>query len=172
MKKDKKLYNIIFPIWFVWLMPPLIIFALIGNFLIDSAVILISFKIFKSASKTGISNKSLYKKSILKVWGFGFLADIIGTIPLLGLSIFESILPVKIPYEITSAVAYDPFSNIWSFIIVLGAVLIAGVFIFLFNYFITFKKTIDDKKLRLRFALTLAIVTLPWTFMIPTKFLY
>lgn len=90
---------------------------LAGNFLIDSLVIFISFKLFKAMDATGYALPELYKKAILKVWGWGFLADIIDVIPLFivfGMGIY----PFKIPYEIQAAVFMEPFSNIWAFLIV------------------------------------------------------
>ncbi|MBM6861976.1 hypothetical protein H9X78_16220, partial [Clostridium saudiense] len=78
MKREIKLNNVIFPIWMMWIFPPLALLALVSNFVIDSIVILAAFAIFKLASSTGLSIGQLYKKSILKVWVFGFLADIVG----------------------------------------------------------------------------------------------
>ena len=75
--KDIKLYNVIFPLWFVLFLPPVILITLVGNFVIDSLVVIACFFIFKLAD----IQKSLiefYKGSILKVWIFGFIADIIG----------------------------------------------------------------------------------------------
>ena len=34
MKKGVKLNNVIFPIWMMWIFPPLALLALIGNFVI------------------------------------------------------------------------------------------------------------------------------------------
>lgn len=73
MKKDMKLYNVIFPIWMLFFLPPVRLVILPANFVIDSLVFRLAAKVSKLQ---GIA--SLYKKSILKIWGFGFLADIIG----------------------------------------------------------------------------------------------
>ena len=54
--------------------------------------------------------------------------------------------------------------------ITLPALIISAVLIFIFNYFITFKK--HDKKLKLKLALTFAIVTAPYTFLVPSSWLY
>ena len=50
------------------------------------------------------------------------------------------------------------------------AVVISAVCIFLLNYFVTFRK--QDKALRKKLALTFAIATAPYTFMIPTGWIY
>lgn len=73
MKKDVKLYNMIFPLWTLFFLPPAWLVVLPANFVIDSLVFRLAAKVSKLQ---GVA--SLYKKSILKIWGFGFLADIIG----------------------------------------------------------------------------------------------
>ena len=50
------------------------------------------------------------------------------------------------------------------------AILIAAAAIFLLNYFVTFRR--EDKAIRLKMALTFAIVTAPYTFLIPSSWLY
>jgi hypothetical protein len=49
-------------------------------------------------------------------------------------------------------------------------VLIAAALIFVFNYYITFRK--DEKSLRMRLSLIFAIATAPYTFLIPSSLLY
>jgi len=46
----------------------------------------------------------------------------------------------------------------------------AGVCIFVFNYYISFKKY--EKKIKFNMAITLAITTTPYTFLIPTAWIY
>lgn len=166
--KQIKVYNLIFPIWFLLFFPPVILITLVGNFIIDSLVILACFYAFKLASTQTL--KEFYSKNILKVWGFGFLADIIGAaILLLTYTTGDSL---GLPYEIISAISYDLFSHPIAVIIIIFSMLISGFFIFLFNYKITFKNQIEDKKIRLKVALTIAIITIPWTFLISAKWLY
>jgi len=54
-------------------------------------------------------------------------------------------------------------------LITILAVFTAAFFIFLFSYQITFKKLIVEKALRIKVALTIAVITAPWTFLLPTK---
>lgn len=171
MKKEIKLNNVIFPIWMMWLFPPIALLALVGNFVIDSIVILVAFAIFKVVKSTGLSIGQLYKKSILKVWFFGFLADIVGAIMLF---VVMLILEVGINRadDIINGICYNPFTNIIGFFIVAAAVALAVVLIWIFNYYIVFDKLIEDSKIRLKVALTIAIVTMPWTYLIPTQWLY
>lgn len=169
MMKQIKLYNVIFPIWLLMFLPPVAVITLAGNFIIDSLVIAICFFVFKvgDAKRT---LKTFYSKSILKVWLFGFLADIVGAAILLAICTTGDLF--GLPFEVESAISYDPFRNPTAVIIVVFAMLISALFIFLFNYKITFKNQIADKKLRIKLALTIAIVTIPWTFLLPTKWFY
>lgn len=167
MKREVKLNNVIFPIWMMWIFPPLALLALAGNFVIDSIVILAAFAIFKVVKSTGISIGQLYKKSILKVWVFGFLADIVGAIML-----FVIMLACENNNELVAAICYNPFNNIVGFLVVAAAVLLAVVLIWIFNYYIVFNKLIKDSKIRMKIVLTIAIVTMPWTYLIPTQWLY
>lgn len=169
MKKSIKLYNLIFPIWFLLFFPPVVFITLAGNFIIDSLVIIVCFSIFKLVN-LGFDLKTYYKRSIIKVWGFGFLADIIGGGILFVLGILGDSLGLS--YELTSAISYDPFSEPLAVIIILGAVVVSAILIFLFNYKHSFKDVIEEQALRFKIALTLAIVTAPWTFLLPTKWFY
>ena len=151
LKKDEKLYNVLFPLWMLMLFPQMWLIVLPGNFIIDSAVLLLTLLILKVGEK-----KKRYKQHILKIYGFGLLADAVGagllllTVWLLGVS--------------NSDLAAD------SPIITIPAMIISAALIFVFNYFITFKK--EEKKLRLTLSLVFAIVTAPYTFLVPTTWLY
>ncbi|ACV62769.1 hypothetical protein Dtox_1930 [Desulfofarcimen acetoxidans DSM 771] len=168
MKHDK-LYNIIFPIWILLFFPPLIFITLIGNFIIDSLVMLACFFIYK-LSDTHNDLKIFYKNNILKVWMYGFLADIMGTVILFAIGTLGDFL--GLPYELISAIYFDPFSHLGGVIIIIFAMLVASYFIYLFNYRIVFQKQILDEQLRFKVSLTIAIVTIPWTFLLPSKWFY
>ena len=77
-KNDVKLYNVIFPIWLLWLFPVTWIVVLPGNFIVDLLVVVLTMKWLKIKDIKGKT-----KSVILKVWVFGFLADFIGTAALL-----------------------------------------------------------------------------------------
>ena len=75
MKKDNsiRLYNVMFPVWFLFFIPYLWLVILPVNFGVDSLVLMLS------AKKQGVEDrKALWKKHILPVWGIGFLSDLIG----------------------------------------------------------------------------------------------
>jgi hypothetical protein len=166
--KKMKLYNVIFPIWLLLFFPPVIFITLIGNFVIDSIVVIVCCRIFKLIN----SHNILYywKKSIFKVWLIGFLADFIGALFLFSVQILGD--SIGMPYNITNSIAYNPFNNIWGCIIVVIAISISAVVIYIMNARFAFKNIIEDEKMKVKFAITLAIVTAPWTFLLPTQIFY
>ena len=164
MKKQVRLYNVLFPVWFLLLIPTAWLIVVPANFVIDSAVLLIALKLLGHELKTG------YKKAILKVWLFGFLSDIIGSILLLGATFLH-------PNEwwektISSAISFNPFSNFWAFGITLLCVAAAGLCIYLFNYKISFNKLDLTKGQRKKAALAFAVLTAPYLFFLPSSLLY
>ena len=52
----------------------------------------------------------------------------------------------------------------------LPAILLSAAMIFILNYYITFKKV--DRKTRLTLSIIFSVVTAPYTFLIPTSWLY
>ena len=148
MKKEIKLYNVLFPFWMLLLFPQLWLIVLPGNFIIDSVVLVVSMICLKMQDKKGF-----YKQNILKLFGFGILADIVGSAYMLIMMIGLQIGRMGDELYLT-----------------LPALMISAVCIFIFNFFVTFKKC--DKKVRVTLALILASVTAPYTFLVPSSWLY
>ena len=147
-KNDIKLYNVFFSFWWLMLMPQLWLIVLPGNFIIDSLVLLVSMLILKIGNKL-----QWYKKHILKIYAFGMLSDIVGSAyMLLMMTVFH---------------VGDYGDELY---LTVPALIISAVLIFVFNYYITFRK--EDKKLRLKLSLAFAIVTAPYTFLVPSSWLY
>lgn len=147
-KKDIKLYNVLFPFWMLLLFPPIWLIVLPGNFVIDSLVLIISMFLLKISDK-----KHYYKRHILKIYGFGMLSDIVGSAYMLLLMLVFQV----------GRMGDEPYLTI-------PALIISAVLIFVLNYFVTFKNT--DKALRLKLSVIFAIVTAPYTFLIPSSWLY
>lgn len=168
--KQVKLYDMIFPIWLIVFFPPVIFISLAANYIIDSLVVIGCFFVYKISSKQQVSLITFYKKSIIKVWLLGFLADIIGAVILFVIGILGT--SFGLPNDVSAGICFDPFSHPVSVVIITFAMLVSGLLIFLFNYNITFKKQIEEKKLKFKIALTIAIITIPWTFLLPTKLFY
>ena len=147
-KKDIKLYNVLFPFWMLLLFPQTWLIVLPGNFVIDSLVLIISMFLLKIPDK-----KQYYKRHILKIYGFGMLSDIVGSAYMLLLVIVFQV----------GKMGDEPYLTI-------PALIISAVLIFVLNYFVTFKNT--DKALRLKLSVIFAIVTVPYTFLVPSSWLY
>ncbi len=143
MKKDYKLYNFILPPFvLIGFSPWFLGISLIGNFIIDSAVLsIIMLVVFKKF------DKSFYIKKIFLLWGLGFLADIVGLLYLF----FLAVCGFNLSYNNLS--------------IIISGIIIAGGFIFLLDYFVFRKSDMTNKQAVLS-ALTFAVLTAPYTFML------
>jgi hypothetical protein len=163
MRKEIRLYNAFFPIWFLVYVPWMWAITLPINFMIDSAVLLILLKCMKFENI-----KQIYKRSILKVWIFGFLSDLFGWGFLFASEAFKK-------YEwwnknIVMGVTYNPFHSIYSLLYVLLAVLISGFFIFILNYYFSLNGFELDHRKKAKIAIGIAIITAPYLFLIPTGY--
>ena len=145
---DIKLYNVLFPFWMLLLLPTMWLIVLPGNFIIDSLVLILSMVVLKISDK-----KQFYKRHILKIYGFGMLSDIIGAAYMLWL-----ICALQV-----GNMGDEPYLTI-------PALIISAILIFVLNYFISFRRV--DKKTRFTLSLIFAIVTAPYTFLVPSSWLY
>lgn len=147
MKKQTKLYNVLFPVWMLMLFPQMWLIVLPGNFLIDSLILLLGMHALKIAEKS-----VFYKQNILKIFVFGLLADVVGSALML-LSVYLELGRMGDEWYLT-----------------LPAVLISAACIYLLNYFVTFRK--EDRLIRFRLCVLFAAATAPYTFLIPSSWLY
>ena len=147
MKKQLRLYNVLFPVWFLMLLPQLWLIILPGNFLIDSIVLLIAMHFLQIQDM-----KTLYKRKILPIFLYGLLADVIGALFLFGMLLLE-----------VGTMGDELY-------ITIPGMLISAGMIFVFHYFRIFRN--EEKSLRLRLALTYTIATAPYTFLIPSRWIY
>lgn len=171
--RQYKLYNAIFPLYMLYAFLPIFWFiSLIGNFIIDSILlIVILFIIYRSF------NWKLYKKVILNVWIIGFIGDLLGAFYLTLVSIISNAeyyagndnISRQILSGIYLATNHSPLSDIWSIVFILSGVLVSAICIFVFNYFYSFRKTNFTKTQRILSSLSIAIFTAPYTFLLPSE---
>lgn len=161
---NNKLYNVIFPIWFLIFFPIYWLAVIPLNFVVDTVVLLIALKLLKI-----VKIKEIYKKTILKVWLIGFLADLIGSAILI---CTQLISPSILSQEIISALAYNPFTNVWALLITIIAILVSALLIYFINMKVSFKKVDIEEKRKKKLALILAIFTAPYLFLYPSSLLY
>lgn len=155
--KDVRLFNVFFPVWLLWLYPPILAFVLPANFIIDSAVVLLC-SLF-------LRREHIWKhwiKCIFTVWVFGFLADLLAAVPMFLLTLFNNTM--------LNYVNSNPFFHPVALLIVIGCIILGGGLIFILNYFITFRR--EGRHERLRYSLSLAIATAPYLFLLPTEWFY
>lgn len=120
--------------------------------------------------------KEKYKKVIVKVVCFGFLADIIGG----AFMLVSQYIPFSkfmedttwIYHNFVNPVMYNPLDSILSLLWVLAAMTISSVLIYFWNYKYSFKNMEEDPVIRKKLSLILAVVTTPILFLIPTAWFW
>ena len=149
------IFNLIFPVWMLFYFIPFLIFiAIVGNVAIDIGVV-------KFMTRNTAEYFGYFKWNILFTILFGFLADIIGGI---ALTLTYEITPSSINY-------FHIWSNPISVIVHVVAILFVGVLIYFFNYW-NYSSSNLTKQEVIRLSLALAIITMPYTFLISASIYY
>lgn len=161
-KKQKndgiRLYNLMFPIWMMILFPTIFWIFLPINFIVDSVVLAAALAVFHYEQKGKV-----WVRSILRVWVFGYLADVVGALLILGIFyILDGVLCVSVPLW------RAPYEQLMT----LPGIALAGVLIYFLNRRFSFRKTALDPEQIRRLSLALAIFTAPYTMLISTSFIY
>ena len=134
--------------FFGLLFPPFLLILLPANFAVDSLMLLFLFAWLKLPEK-----KEWYKKTILKTWGFGFLADILASGVFVALSEILSDL-----FRDANVNVYLPVSNLPSFFFfTTAAVVLAGILIYGFQRKFVLKKLELEEGKKRKIALGMAI---------------
>lgn len=151
-----RVYNVLFPVYMIFLFFPATWLVILPfNFAFDSLVLWLAMRHWQMQDKKG-----LWKKSILRVWLFGFTADLAGA----GL--------IVLLYFVTNSLMDFTDFTTWEPLLVLPCVALAGWLIYLLDKKWAFGKTALDAVQRHKLALALAIFTAPYTMLIPTRLLY
>ena len=163
MKKEVRLYNVLFPVWLLWLFPQIFLIVAPANLLVDCLVLTLALMALKHQNK-----RSVVKELWWKFWWRGFAADFIGVLVLLPGAFLPSFSPhASWTYDVSTAIIGNPFLHPVAFLWVLAGVAVAGVCIYRFD-----KRAMKECELLTQrekhvVALTMAIVTAPWLFFIP-----
>lgn len=159
--KQTRLYNVIFPIWMLFLFPQVWLIALPGNLLIDCLVVLFTLMALKHTQK-----KAVLKQIWWKIWLFGFAADFVGLALLILALPLMSIAPSHIE-ALIAPVMYNCWKSPVAFVWTAAAVALAGFFIYHFDeHVMSSCEQLTDRERHL-IALALAVITAPWMFFIP-----
>lgn len=152
-KNDIRLYNVMFPIWFMYLLlTPFWLMLLPVNFAVDSLVI------YCSARSQEIDGRlELWKKSILSVWLMGFLSDFLGAAVTFILFLVLDAIPDMIP------LLTFPGTTLIS----IPGVILAGLLIYWLNRIVSFRESGLEKSQIHKLCLHLALWTAPYTMLIP-----
>lgn len=162
MKKPLRLYNVMFPIYILFLLTPLMapglwLLVMLVNFVVDSVVLLLAARCCHCDHVM-----TVWRRSILRVWLLGFVADIAGALVITALLFaLEGILDVHILFHWYAETA----------IAVLGVAL-AGWLIYVMDRKWAFQKVEEEGERLRKLALALAVFTAPYTMLVPTALLY
>ncbi len=150
--QNNRLYNILFPVWLFYLFPTVVwLIILPANFIIDSLVLIFV------AGKIGLNKKELWKKSILRVWIIGFIADILGALLILAVALIAD----------KACPNWNTFYFPGATIIAIPGVILSAVCIYYMNKKFSFRKSnLDDRTIN-KLCKALAIITAPYAMLIP-----
>lgn len=160
--KKLRLYNVIFPVWMLFLFPQVWLIALPGNLLIDCAVVLVTLLALKHTNK-----RTVLKKVWWKIWLLGFAADFAGIALLLPAMFITGVVPDAVRQHI-APVMYNCWKSPVAFAWTAAAVALSSVCIYFFDRWALRSCEHLSAQEQHLVALALAIVTAPWTFFIPT----
>lgn len=161
MKREHRLYNVILPIWMVFLFPQLWAVIIPGNLIIDCLVLFLTLLALKHRGKGGV-----IKKLWWKFWLLGFAADAVGVAWMfLG---FLLCLPFGSAWENSVGhIMHNPFAHPAAFLWTLVGAALAGVCIYFFDKKAMGRCELLTPREKHIIALTMAVVTAPRLFFIP-----
>ena len=163
MKQELRLYNVIFPVWMMFLVPQVWLIALPGNLVIDVVVLAVTLKVLGHGSKLAV-----VKELWWKFWLFGFLADFVGVAALLPCLFLMSVPGIGgVMEDMFSPLMHNPFLSLPSFLWMAAAVALAGYCIYRFDMraMRDCDALTDGEKKKI--ALAMAVCTAPWLFFVP-----
>lgn len=164
MKRELRLYNVIFPIWLLFLFPVVLILVIPANLAMDSLVLLLTLLALKHDGK-----RAVLKHLWWKFWLLGFAADGVGVLwMLLGFLPFQNDALAPLWSDTLRYIMHNPFGHPAAFLWTLVGVVLAGVCIYCFDMRAMKSCSLLSGAEKHTIALTMAIVTAPWLFFIPT----
>lgn len=169
-KSEVKLYNILLPIWLLFLWPsPLWLILIPANYILDRIVL--------RWSLGDMPEKGLFcRKNTWKICIAGFASDLVGAGFLLGIFLIFTVVEdggsaAELIDKLGYGIGFNPFSNIGAFVIIAISVAIAGALIYFLDRKILTKAGLDAEQAR-RSALRLALITAPYLYFVPSELLY
>ena len=151
--RQVKLRNVLFPIWFLYVYPPLWLLVLPANFAIDSAVLLLAAHRLRLAGKA-----ALWRRHILKLWLVGFAADVLG-----GALTFALWMALMSVVESGAVLMLFPGTTLTA----IPGTALAGVLIYWMNRKFTFRRTELTAQQVHKLCLATAVFTAPYLMLVP-----
>lgn len=161
MKKPVRLYNVLLPIWLLWIFPQVWLIILPGNLVIDLLVLLLALAVLRHSGK-GAVVKALW----WKLWLLGFTADAVG-VGWMVLGMFTAASGQGWWAENLTPITGSPFRTPLALAWTLAGVAIAGACIYFFDKRAMKGCPLLTPRERHVTALLLAILTAPWLFLVP-----
>ena len=122
MKRELRLYNVIFPIWLLFLFPTVLILVIPANLAVDSLVLLLTLLALKHDGK-----RAVLKQLWWKFWLLGFAADGVGVLwMLLGFLPFQNDALAPLWSDTLRYIMHNPFGHPAAFLWTLVGVADAG----------------------------------------------
>ena len=168
MKRETRLYNVIFPVWILmfWPSPPVILLTLFGNLAIDCLVVFLALLALRHPARGAV-----LKRCWWKVWLCGFLSDVIGalwlSVGLFGAWALDADGTGGWISDFAMAMTVNPFRHPLALIWTAAGAALAGVCIYFFDRRVFRRVPELDQRQGHILALTLAIATAPWLFFLP-----
>ena len=168
MRKEVRLYNILFPLWLlIWIPSWLWLFLIPGNYAVDTLVTSLAMK------HEGVPE---YKKKAFqhswKICIAGFLSDFVGAGLLLAICMADDGARPAFFRELVRGITWSPFSFFPSFLVIVLAVLISASCIYFLDRWILSMDSTLTKEQAKRTAFWLAVFTAPYLFLFPSALLY
>ena len=168
---EYRVYNLIFPVYGLLLFPnPLWVLLIPLNYMIDRFVLTLGLNrehVFDNIAE----QKSFLDHTAWKICIAGFAADFIGSSMIIFRDLYKPFFPQETILAINYAVYGTPFASSAGLIVFLLAILIAGICVYFFDRLILIKAGLE-KHTAVRIAVLMAVITAPYTILIPTNLFY
>lgn len=157
MKSDRtnrlRLYNVLFPAWMSYLLPTgLWLIILPANFIIDSLVLWLAMR------RLGIAEcRAVWKQSIVRIWGIGFLSDILGALLTFGLFLLID----------AAHLSWDVYLFPGTTLLAIPGVIVSAILICILNKRYAFTKCTLDETQKRKLSFALAVFTAPYAMLVP-----
>lgn len=169
--KGLRLYNVIFPIWMLVLLPMFTWWLVLPlNLAVDFAVL------YFSARYIHIQDPfSTAMRAIVRVWLLGFAADFVGAAGMFAgvyLNDLEFLGGGEVLNELAYSLSANPFESLYGFLWTAVCVAVTGGLIYVLNRAFGLKKLGLPERENKKIALCLAVFTAPYLFFVPAELFY